>query len=70
MIFTPGLREDYRFVKRVIEHTDNRLVHYPAIQNLIASFERKWKYKKHKNETSAYNFSVHSLNLYFKKSIR
>ena len=70
MIFTSELREDYRFVKRAIEHTDNMLVHYPSLKNLIVLFASKWKDKKHTKENSAYQFSVYSLNVLLKRSIR
>jgi len=68
MILTSTLIEDYQFVKRAIEHTDNKLVHYPSLKNLIAIFASKWKDNKHVKENSIYQFSVRSLNLALKRS--
>jgi hypothetical protein len=70
MIFTSDLREDYQFVKRAIEHTDNKLVHYPSLKNLITIFASKWKDKISTAENSAYQFSLHSLKLLLKRSFR
>jgi hypothetical protein len=37
------MKEDYEFVKRVLRNTDNKMVHYPAIRQLIKNFKIKWQ---------------------------
>jgi hypothetical protein len=70
MIHVPNLSEDYQFVKRSIEHVNNKSFHYLSINNLIAIFASKWKDKEPVKENSAYQFLLHSLNLSLKKSFR
>tara|TARA_B100000963_G_C22426827_1_gene580251 strand:+ start:74 stop:331 length:258 start_codon:yes stop_codon:yes gene_type:complete len=38
-----NMKDDYKFVKRVLENKDNKMVHYPAIKQLIKNFYLKWK---------------------------
>ena len=47
-------REDYEFIYRTIKHKDNKIVHYPAIKNLILIFEKKWKLRKDNNSCGSY----------------
>ena len=35
------MKEDFDWIKKVISHPDNRLVHWSAIKRLINNFERK-----------------------------
>ena len=57
-------REDYEFIYRTIKHKDNKIVHYPAIKNLILIFEKKWKLRKDNNSYRSY---VNLLKLALKK---
>ena len=36
------MKNDYEFVKKVVMHTDNKMIHYPALKQLIKNFEEKW----------------------------
>ena len=47
-------REDYEFIYRTIKHKGNKIVHYPAIKNLILIFEKKWKLRKDNNSYGSY----------------
>jgi uncharacterized membrane protein len=58
------LREDYEFIYRTIKHKSNKIVHYPAIKNLILIFEKKWKLRKDNNSYKGY---VNLLKLALKK---
>ena len=57
-------REDYEFIYRTIKHKGNKIVHYPAIKNLILIFEKKWKLRKDNNSYRSY---VNLLKLALKK---
>ena len=57
-------REDYEFIYRTIKHKGNKIVHYPAIKNLIIIFEKKWKLRKDNNSYRSY---VNLLKLALKK---
>jgi len=37
------MKSDYEFVKTALEHKDNKMIHYPALRQLIKNFEDKWK---------------------------
>ena len=58
------LRKDYEFIYRTIKHKGNKIVHYPAIKNLILIFEKKWKLRKDNNSYRSY---VNLLKLALKK---
>jgi len=36
------MKKDYEFVKRVVMNSDNKMIHYPALKQLIKNFEEKW----------------------------
>ena len=58
-----------KYVIQVIRNKDNKLIHYPAVKNLIDIWETKWKGS---NEYSKNIFDVylHSLNTNLKRSFR
>ena len=61
-------REDYEFIYRTIKHKDNKIVHYPAIKNLILIFEKKWKLSEDNNSYKSYvNFLSYNLRNYLNK---
>ena len=57
------MKEDFEFTIRVIKNKNNKLVHYPAIKQLIANWAFKWKEHNH---TPVYNVYLNSLNLNLK----
>jgi len=63
------MKKDYEYVIRVIRNKDNKLIHYPAIKNLIDIWVTKWKGS---NEYSKNIFDVylHSLNINLKRSFK
>jgi hypothetical protein len=61
------LREDYEFIYKNIKHEDNKIIHYPAIKNLILIFEQKWKLREDNNSYGGY---VNLLKLALKKSFK
>ena len=57
------MKEDYEFVKRVLRNTDNKMVHYPAIRQLINNFEIKWK-RIHGDSMSLKRYEYHLKTLF------
>jgi len=52
------MKKDFDFVYLNIIHTNNTLVHYPAIKKLISIFETKWKLNKNDNTYKIYCASL------------
>ena len=52
------MKKDFDFVYLTIMHTNNTLVHYPAIKKLISIFEKKWKLNKNDNTYKIYCTSL------------
>ena len=63
------MKKDYEFVIKVIRNKENKLVHYPAIKNLVDIWKNKWinsdKYSK-----NIYDVYLHSINVNLKRSFR
>tara|TARA_R100000544_G_C2165203_1_gene29570 strand:- start:115 stop:300 length:186 start_codon:yes stop_codon:yes gene_type:complete len=61
------MKTDYEYVIRAIRNKNNKLVHYPAIKNLIELWSKKWfDHKEHK----VYDVYLHSLNINLKRCFR
>ena len=63
------MKKDYEFVIKVIRNKENKLVHYPAIKNLVDIWKNKWIGSKEYNK-SIYDVYLHSLKLNLKRSFK
>jgi hypothetical protein len=63
------MKKDYEYVIRVIRNKDNKLIHYPAIKNLIDLWVNKWSGSK-KYTKNIFNVYLHSLNTNIKREFR
>ena len=36
------IKKDFDFVMRALRNKDNKLIHFPALRNLINNFKKKW----------------------------
>ena len=63
------MKKDYEFVIKVIRNKENRLIHYPAIKNLVDIWKNKWIGSKEYNK-SIYDVYLHSLKLNLKRSFK
>jgi len=61
------MKKDYEFVIKVIRSKDNKLIHYPAVKNLINLWMTKWLNQK---DNKVYDVYLHSLNINLKRSFR
>ena len=62
-----GMHLDYQYAIKVVNNKDNKLIHYPALKNLISIFGTKWSLTGNKNTLAVY---LHSLNNNLKRSFR
>ena len=58
------MKKDYEFVQKVISHADNKMIHYPALKQLINNFEEKWN-KIHGNSMGLLKMKYHLQSLLF-----
>jgi len=58
------MKNDYEFLLRVINNQDNKLIHYPALKNLIDIWKNKWSDHK---DTNVYSVYTYSLNVTLKR---
>jgi hypothetical protein len=61
------MKNDYEFLLRVINNQDNKLIHYPALKNLIDIWKNKWSDHK---DTNVYSVYTYSLNVTLKRVFR
>ena len=62
-----GMHLDYQYVIKALKNKSNKLIHYPALKNLISIFKTKWSLTRNKNRLDVY---LHSLNVNLKRSVR
>ena len=39
---SPNIKKDVNFVLKVLNNTNNKVIHLPSLQKLIKNFEKKW----------------------------
>jgi len=61
------MKNDYEFLLRVINNQDNKLIHYPALKNLIDIWKNKWSDHK---DTNVYSVYTYSLNVTLKRAFK
>jgi hypothetical protein len=62
-----GMHLDYQYVIKAVKNKSNKLIHYPALKNLVSIFKNKWSLTRNKNTLEVY---LHSLNNNLKRSVR
>lgn len=38
----PNIKEDVKFIVRVLNNLDNKVIHLKPLKNLIKNFQKKW----------------------------
>jgi len=63
------MKTDYEYVIKVINNKDNKLIHYPAIKNLINLWVKKWTGSKEYSK-NIFDVYLHSINISLKRAFR
>ena len=63
------MKTDYEYVIRAIRNNDNKLIHYPALKQLINLWVKKWQGSK-KYSKNIFDVYLHSINTNLKRAFR